>query len=85
MLDPRNVVPFYELPVYRTSGNLALPATPNYGQASATGTIAEEEKKTLKAAKLQHSGIPEKLFIFIRLRLSDLRCNDTDSYATIKT
>ncbi len=33
MLDPRNVVPFYEFPVYRTSGNLALPARQGYGQA----------------------------------------------------
>ena len=25
MLDPRNVAPYYEVPVFRTTGNLTLP------------------------------------------------------------
>ncbi|MFM7989412.1 MAG: phage major capsid domain-containing protein, partial [Candidatus Fonsibacter sp.] len=29
MLDPRNVVPYYELPVYKTTGFQTLPARPN--------------------------------------------------------
>ena len=31
MLDPRNVVPFYEFPVYRTTNGPDLPARANYG------------------------------------------------------
>ena len=83
MLDPRNVVPFYEFPVYRTSGNLALPARPNYGTASADGSFAEPARVTLQSTNLQLSGIPDKLIIFVRKRVADLKCSDTDSYATI--
>jgi len=84
MLDPRNVVPFYELPVYRTSGNLALPARPNHGQSTATGAFDEAEVKTIQSTNLQLSGIPDKLIICVRKRVADLNCKDTDSYATIK-
>ncbi|MFM7981347.1 MAG: phage major capsid domain-containing protein, partial [Candidatus Fonsibacter sp.] len=30
MLDPRNVVPYYELPVYKTTGFETLPSRPNW-------------------------------------------------------
>ena len=85
MLDPRKVVPFYEFPVYRTSGNLALPARVNYGTAAADGSFPEPERRTLQSTNLQLSGIPDKLIIFVRKRVADLKCSDTDSYATIKT
>jgi hypothetical protein len=84
MLDPRNAVPFYELPVYRTSGNLALPARPNHGQANAAGVFDEAEIRTIQSTNIQLSGIPDKLIICVRKRVADLNCRDTDSYATIK-
>jgi hypothetical protein len=84
MLDPTNVVPFYELPVYRTSGNLALPARPNHGQANAAGVFDEAEIRTIQSTNIQLSGIPDKLIICVRKRVADLNCRDTDSYATIK-
>ena len=59
MLDPRNTVPFYELPVYRTSGNLALPARPNYGTCNATSTFEEAPRVTLQSTNLQLSCIPD--------------------------
>ncbi|MFM7983193.1 MAG: phage major capsid domain-containing protein, partial [Candidatus Fonsibacter sp.] len=31
MLDPRNVVPYFEIPLYTTRGNLALPGRVNRG------------------------------------------------------
>ncbi|MFM7988392.1 MAG: hypothetical protein ACKPKO_54680, partial [Candidatus Fonsibacter sp.] len=31
MLDPRNVVPYYEIPVYKTTGCQDLPCRPNWG------------------------------------------------------
>ena len=82
MSDPRNVVPFYEFPVYRTSGNLALTARPNHGTANVFGSFEEAPRVTIQSTNLQLSGIPDKLIIFCRKRVADLRCSDTDSYAT---
>ena len=83
MLDPRNVVPFYEFPVFRTSNNAALPARTNFGQANANGSFTDPTKVTIQSTNLQLSGIPDKLIIFCRKRIADLKCSDTDSYATI--
>ena len=83
MLDPRNVVPFYEFPVFRTSNNSILPARQNYGTASTDGTFTDPTKVTIQSTNLQLSGIPDKLIIFCRKRIADLKCSDTDSYATI--
>lgn len=83
MLDPRNVVPFYELPVYRTSNFDVLPARPNYGQSGTDGKFLEAEPRTLQSSNIQLSGIPDKLIIFVRKRVADLNCSQTDSYATI--
>ena len=84
MLDPRNVVPFYEFPVYRTSNNVALQPRPNYGRAISTGVIEDAPTVTIASHNIQLSGIPDKLIIFVRKRVADLGCKDTDSYATIK-
>lgn len=83
MLDPRNVVPFYELPVYRTSNFDVLPARPNYGQIGTDGKFLDAEPRTLQSSNIQLSGIPDKLIIFVRKRVADLNCSQTDSYATI--
>ena len=84
MLDPRNVVPFYEFPVYRTSNNVALQPRPNYGRVTQTGVIEDAPTVTIASHNIQLSGIPDKLIIFVRKRVADLGCKDTDSYATIK-
>ena len=84
MLDPRNVVPFYEFPVYRTSNNVALQPRPNYGRAISAGVIEDAPTATIASHNIQLSGIPDKLIIFVRKRVADLGCKDTDSYATIK-
>ena len=83
MLDPRNVVPFYEFPVFRTSNNVLLPARTNFGQANVNGSFIDPTKVTIQSTNLQLSGIPDKLIIFCRKRIADLKCSDTDSYATI--
>ena len=38
---------------------------------------------TIQSTNLQLNGIPDKLIIFCRKRVADLKCSDTDSYATI--
>ncbi len=84
MLDPRNVVPFYELPVYRTSNLPHLSARPLRGQCDATGAFNESVVTTMYSTNIQLSGIPDKLIIFVRKPPSTLTSGDTDSYATIK-
>jgi hypothetical protein len=84
MLDPRNVVPFYEFPVYRTSNNVALQPRPNFGRATPTGVIENAPTVTISSHNIQLSGIPDKLIIFVRKRVADLGCKDTDSDVTIK-
>ena len=51
-LDPRNVVPFYEFPVYRTSNNVALPPRPNAGRATATGVVEDVSTATISSHKI---------------------------------
>jgi len=81
MLDPRNVVPFYELPVYRTSMLPKLEAAT--GRSNSVGEFVEPPTVTLSSSNIQLSGIPDKLIVFVRKRVADLSCAETDSYATI--
>ena len=83
MLDPRNVVPFYELPVYRSTNLPDLPAKANQGHADATGNFPVAPSLTINSLNIQLSGIPDKLIIFVRKPPSVLRCDDTDCFATI--
>ena len=39
MLGPRNVVPYYEIPVYKTTGFQDLPGRTNNGQVNADGSF----------------------------------------------
>ena len=84
MLDPRNVVPFYEVPVFRTKSNLTLPGRLARGQASDAGTFVAPEVRTITSSNIQLNGIPDKLIICVRKAIATLQCHQTDSYATIK-
>ena len=83
MLDPRNVVPFYELPVYRSTNLPELRAKTTFGQALANGEFPVAPSVTINSSNIQLSGIPDKLIIFVRKPPSLLRCDDTDCFATI--
>ena len=84
MLDPRNVVPYYELPIYKTTGFETLPGNSKRGLISDTGTFFEPLVKTLYSSSIQLTCIPDKLIVCVRKNIGGLSCNDTDSYATIK-
>ena len=84
MLDPRNVVPYYEIPVYRTTGFSDLAGRNLNGNPSTMGYFDEPEVKTLQSASIQLNCIPDKLIICVRKTVANLICNDTDSYATIQ-
>ncbi|MFM7985962.1 MAG: hypothetical protein ACKPKO_42270, partial [Candidatus Fonsibacter sp.] len=45
MLDPRNVVPYYELPVYKTTRFETLPSRPNWGQSNNNGVFSDAQAK----------------------------------------
>ena len=84
MLDPRNVVPYYETPIYKTTGFDYLPGNDRKGQINANGTFSEPIVKTLYSSSIQLTCIPDKLVVCVRKTIGGLSCNDTDSYATIK-
>ena len=84
MLDPRNVVPYYEVPVYKTTGFQDLPGRSNRGQALDDGSFPSPESRTLYSSSIQLTCIPDKIVVCVRKSIGTLRCSETDSYLTIK-
>jgi hypothetical protein len=82
MLGPRKVLPFYELPVYRTANSSDLAPRPNLGNPI-SGVSQNSATTSLHSSNTQLGGIPDKLVIFVRKPPSTLNCTQTDSYATI--
>ena len=86
MLEPRNVVPYYEMPIYRTSNFADIPSIgPGVIDingsfiASAVGAATTQ----LQSSNIQLNCVPDKLIIFVRKAIGNLTCCDTDSYLTI--
>ena len=85
MLEPRNVVPYYELPLYRTVGNNTVAAREAaQWYPDATGKLVEPTWQTLQSSNIQLNCVPDKIIIFVRKQVANLTCMDTDSYLTIK-
>ena len=83
MLEARNVVPYYEFPVYRTT-NFPDIAGRGAGTIQADGTFSEGGRSVLNSSNIQLNGIPDKLIIFVRKNMSLLDCRESDKYLTIK-
>ena len=86
MLEPRNVVPFYELPIYRTANFGDLKGV-GRGYVSTDGTLLSSptgSTATLNSANVQLNCVPDKLIIFVRKVVGNLNCGESDSYLTIK-
>jgi hypothetical protein len=86
MLEPRNVVPFYELPIYRTANFGDLPGA-GRGYINPNGTfnvLNNANATTLNSANIQLNCVPDKLIIFVRKVVGNLNCGDVDNYLTIK-
>jgi hypothetical protein len=64
LLEPRNVVPFYELPIYRTSNLVNLPAANT--AMNDDGAFTEAQTVTLYSSSVQLYSIPDKLIICVR-------------------
>jgi hypothetical protein len=88
MLEARNVVPYYEFPVYRTTN---FPRISGFlGRVQQDGTVGAVESgagaqnaATLNSSNIQLNGIPDKLLVFVRKNLQNLTCNESDKYLTI--
>jgi len=83
MLPSRNVVPYYELPVYRTNSYPAIAGRGNGTYNPATGSFNAGGTAVLNSSNIQLNGIPDKLIMFVRKTPTTLNCCDTDSYLTI--
>ena len=80
MLEPRNVVPFYELPLYRTVANNAVAARQvNEWVASASGrlggTFIDLAWQTIQSSNIHLNCVPDKLIIFVRRSVANLNCS----------
>ena len=84
MLDPRNVVPYYEIPVYKTTGFQYLPGRVQRGQYLEDGGFPSPESRILYSSSIQLTCIPDKIVVCVRKNIGTLTCGDTDSYLTIK-
>jgi hypothetical protein len=83
MLDARNVVPYYEFPVYRTT-NFPDIVGRGTGLIGANGRFSEGGSAVLNSSNIQLNGIPDKLVIFVRKNMGNLDCRESDKYLTIK-
>ena len=83
MLEPRNVVPYYEFPIYRTGNQPHLPARARYGQMPANGEFIDPVGVQISSSNVQLSGIPDKLIVFVRKTINNIGSHDAESYATI--
>ena len=85
--NPRCVVNYHEIGIYRTSNfeTIEPPTTDKsaYGYMTVNG-FPQFKFKQLQSANIQLSSIPEKLIIFARRVQSNLYCTDADTYLTIK-
>ena len=82
MLESRNVVPFYQLPIFKTAnfGTIAGRAT---NAISNEGYFATGGPATLTSNSIQLSVVPDKLIIFVRRLETSLTCTQTSSFLTI--
>jgi hypothetical protein len=65
MLDPRNVVPYYEIPVYKTTGFQDLPGR-NYGKVNPDGSFPPPESRILYSSSIQLTCIPDNIVVCVR-------------------
>ncbi|MFM7986631.1 MAG: phage major capsid domain-containing protein, partial [Candidatus Fonsibacter sp.] len=65
MLDPRNVVPYYELPVFKTTGFQDLPCRPNWGQSDGNGEFNEPQTRTLYSSTIQLTCSPDNIVVCV--------------------
>ena len=83
LLMPRNVVPYYELPIYRTTNIPEMPGRPKFGSYQ-NGVVDERRTVQFDSRNIQLSSMPDKLIVSTRKPVTTKRCSDADFFATIK-
>ena len=73
LLSPKNILPYYDLPVFKTP----IASVPMAPLANSTQQVV--------ANSLQLGSVPDKLIIYCRKLVSNQTCNDTDSFLTINS
>ena len=79
-LSSRNIVPYYELPIYKTVQSAILPAR-NLTLCSVSNS--PQVTSGIMSSNIQLNMIPDKLIIGCRRVISSLDCTYSDNYATI--
>ena len=78
-LPSRNIVPYYELPVYKTSGPKTIAGRTTLN-VDATGKFAKPISEVITSNNLQLNMIPDKLIIFCRRSNSSMDTSYSDSF-----
>ena len=79
LLPPKNIVPYYELPLFRTSNFEELPRA----TVEPTNGSINYQIRTLTSNSLHLSMIPDSLIIYVKRK--DLTNRDSDHFACIKS
>lgn len=80
-LPSRNIVPYYELPVYRTTGSKSIAARTLLSDA--TGAFQAAPSISIASNNLQLNMIPDKLIIFCRRTLNAVDTTYPDAFLSI--
>ena len=81
MLESRNVVPFYQMPVFKSNNYQAIEGRPD--GITTAGTFPINRSVPITSNSIQLSVVPDKLLIFVRRVETNLNCCDTSSFLTI--
>jgi hypothetical protein len=81
-LSSRNVVPYYELPVYKTTQGLDIAAR-NLAIGSTAVNTPPTPNGTIQSSNIQLNQVPDKLIICCRRIISKLDCTYADNYLSI--
>jgi hypothetical protein len=81
-LSSRNVVPYYELPVYKTTQGLTIAAR-NLAIGSTAINAPPTPNGTIQSSNIQLNQVPDKLIICCRRIISKLDCTYADNYLSI--
>jgi hypothetical protein len=82
MLESRNVLPYYQMPIFKTGNLVDMPGRPSNAY-QLDGSFSVGEPKPMTSNSIQLSVVPDKLLIFVRRVENSLTCNQTSSFLTI--
>ena len=82
MLESRNVVPFYQMPIFQTSQFKTITGRAT-NAIKADGSFDTGGTDTLTSNSIQLSVVPDKLIIFVRRLESGLNCSQTSNFLSL--